>query len=151
MKSFFFVMLFLVMPSQGFSSFRPFTLAERIEASDIIAVIKCERIESGSRATGKVVKSLLGTKEGDTITIMVDSRVGGRDPNFQIGQQYLVFLKREAPNRLVSVQSSFDAFEIKKGRVSHWEIDVNTNKFIEPKLSDLIPILRKLIDQKKTN
>lgn len=151
MKPLFPAPLFLCVFSQAFASFLPLTLTQRIQESDIIAVILCDRVESGSRAICKVIQPLMGTKESDVITVMIDSRIGGRDPDFQDGKQYLVFLRRAAPNRLVTVQSSLDAFEIKEDRVSHWELDRRTNKFVEPKLSDLIPVLEKLIPKRANN
>lgn len=132
------------------ASFIPLTIRERVKAADIIAVITVDDYGSHLNSVGCTVSvSVYGTKKNEKLTLATDSNIAGRDPYLQKGSAYLVFLKRDSRGRLVTVQSSLDAFAIKNGIVSHWQVDVKAGRYLEPKLSDLLPELRQLVGEIK--
>jgi hypothetical protein len=118
--------LFLL-TSTAQASFAPLTTAQRISAAKVIVVIKIEAVDYlKGVADAKVVTGIFGAKAGEMIKVWSERRVGkdgkewyigGRNPYFEKGKTYFIYLSRNEKGRLVTVQSSLDSLEVTSDQV----------------------------------
>lgn len=119
------VVLLFGSPARAF--FGPLGPEQRIAASSLIAVAEVTKVDVGRGVSeANVAQAVLGTRNGDRIEIWDDwqidksggkSRISGRDPVLEVGRRYLVYLVKNEGGRLVTVQSSLDALEVRGEKV----------------------------------
>jgi len=133
--------------------FKPLTNEQRIQESNMIAVVEVMKVDDEKGHSGAVViQSILGAKTGEKIEIWDDwqvnkdgteSRFNGRDPYLEVGKRYLVYLVKNARGRLVTVQSSLDCLEVVGKKVKK-----EGEEGFEP-LSDKLTRIRAILAKQK--
>ncbi len=107
------------------ASWFPFTLAERAERSDAIAIVMVTdifRMTNGvyrSVAVAHVEQSLKGVEGVDSIQLLFDAEpnVSGRDVRYAKGEHCLLFLSEVSPGKYDLIQSVFAKHLIKDGEI----------------------------------
>jgi hypothetical protein len=119
------LMLSGMLIATAIASWRPFTLEERVQRSDAIAIVtvtNINRVTNGiyrSVAVAHVEQSLKGVKASDSIQLLFDSEpvVYGRNPHYAKGEHCLLFLSEVSPGKYILIQSVFDKHLIKNGEI----------------------------------
>lgn len=140
------IILLLALASSAHGFFDPWSTRQRIRKSSVVAVFRITADEVG-HVKAVVVRPLMGTKKDAAFRIRTDSPTSGRDPSFEVGQSYLIYLEREVEGRWVTPQSALDSLKIVGNKIEREagnRIERDTNSKFEP-LHEKLTTLRNLI------